>query len=283
MTLLAILGFGLLALFILVGATFSTVLFEQNQLQKFSDDIAMAGALQLNDADRLGQFNNLEARCRQLVYASRQQAIQTAQTSQGGNGGLGGSDIQQLAQDLLDEDRQSAQELEKERLRLQNLAMQEAKVAISKEFNRQSTIYRMAMPWLKIEMPKLESVEFGTVADTASNVTALKAFDDLFDFDMKKKIVQPVSNLYYGSINAKLPDDDQDLNFRISTLAAPVRNQISGARLLSNDVFRTITDTQFPSTVRIAVSANVKPGGSVTASTLKVVSCATTTGASIVR
>jgi len=273
MTLFAILGFGLLAVFILIGATFSTVLFEQNQLQKFSDDIALAGAMQLNDADRLGQFNNLEARCRQLVYSSRQNALATNN----------GSDVQQLAQDLLDEDRQAAKDLEKERLRLQGIAMQEAKTAVSAEFNRQSTIYRLAMPWLKIEMPKLESVEFGTVTDIASNVTALKAFDDLVDFDTKKKIIQPGSNLYYGNINAKLPDDDKDLDFKLSALSAPVKNQISAARLVSPEVFKTVTDGQFPSTVRIAVSANVKPGGSITASTLKVTSCATTTGASIVR
>jgi hypothetical protein len=274
MTVLAICGFALLALFILVGATFSTVLFEQNQLQKFADDIAMAGALQLNDADRLGQFNNLEARCRQLVYSSRQTSYQTGQN---------GPDVQGLAQDLLDEDRQAAKDLETERMRLQALAMQEAKTAITNEYNRQSTIYRMAMPWLKIELPKLESVEFGIVTDTASNVTALKAFDDLVDFDTKKKIVQPTSNLYYGGINAKLPDDDKDLDFKMSALSAPVKNQISAGRLVSTDVFKPVTDGQFPSSVRIAVSANVKPGGSITASTLKVTSCAATTGASIIR
>src|SRR5277367_6601362 len=81
MMLLSVLGFGLLILFITIGTSFSMVLFVQNQVQRLADQVALTGACQLNDGNRLGQMNNLVARCRQLVYASRQNTYLAANSS----------------------------------------------------------------------------------------------------------------------------------------------------------------------------------------------------------
>src|SRR5258708_4471309 len=63
---LAWLIFGLLVVGICIGLSFGSMFFFQSQMQKFADDLALTGACQLNDGNRIGQMNDLTARCRQL-------------------------------------------------------------------------------------------------------------------------------------------------------------------------------------------------------------------------
>src|SRR5262249_31336822 len=156
--------------------------------------------------------NNIVARCRQLVYASRQ----TCDLLENGN-----RDMLALSQQLLDEDRQNARELEKERERLQSLAMKEAQTTIKNSFDRQSSVYRILFPWLKVKPPQLVSIEFGSVKGIDSNVFALDGIDDLASYDQQLMYVRNNSHLYAGNIDAKLDDEDNNLVFKISSLSAP--------------------------------------------------------------
>jgi len=275
MMLLAVLGFGLLLIFITIGTSFSMVLFVQNQVQRLADQVALTGACQLNDGNRLGQMNNLIARCRQLVYASRQN------TYLAGNSSI---DLQQLAQQFLDEDRQNAVALDQERGRLQALAIREATQTMNYTFSQQSGLYTMVLPWLVVRPPRLTNMNFGYVTAIDSNVAALNGIQDLADYDRSKKFIQKSSQLYTSNTDAKLPEDDGELHFYLSSLAAPVNNNIAPARLALTNVFRPTIGNYLPSaasvTVQIGLATDAIHGG---ATDFSVTSVAASNGASPVR
>lgn len=272
MSILSIFCFGAVAVFVLLGASLSTTLFFRNQLQLFVDELARDGASKLNDLDRVGQINNLEVRCRQLIYSSREDSNK-ARASE--------SDVNELASILLAEDRQTAKELENERNRLKALAINEAKSVISSEFQSKCGLYEVLFPWLKVQRPVIESVDLGSISGVESNATVLRDFPELCDFDQKQKVFSPKSNLYGGNLNVRLPGDDADLNFRLASLMAPVRGLISGARLVSSDLYTESTDSNIPSTVRIIISSSVNiPFQNEASGVMKLTGCATTCGAS---
>jgi hypothetical protein len=275
MMLLSILGFGLLLIFITIGTSFSMLLFVQNQVQRLADQVALSGACQLNDGNRLGQMNNLIGRSRQLVYASRQNTYLASNAS---------IDLQQLAGQLLDEDRQNALDLDGERKRLQQLSIQEATKTIKDGFARQSGLYTMVLPWLVVRPPVITGIDFGDINNIDSNVAGQFGIEDLASFDISKKFISKATKLYVSNIDAKLPDDDNDLHFYLSSLAAPVGDNIAPARLALTSVFRPIVSNYLPSATSVAVRvglANDPVHG--TATDFTVASVAAANGASPVR
>src|SRR5271154_5887383 len=156
MMLLSILGFILLFAFITMGTSFSMVLFLQSQVQKLADEVAMAGACQLNDGNRFGQMNDLVVRCRELVFASRQNCDTSFNNRN--------KELEQLTQQLLDEDRQNALLLEKERASLRTLAIKEATLTMNDVFSRQKAVYGLALPWLVVRPPVLSDLRFGSIS-----------------------------------------------------------------------------------------------------------------------
>jgi Flp pilus assembly protein TadG len=275
MMLLSVLGFGLLLIFITLGTSFSMVLFVQNQVQRLADQIALTGACQLNDGNRLGQMNNLIGRCRQLVYASRQNTYLAANAS---------IDLQQLSQQFLEEDRQNAVALDQEKGRLQNLAIREATKSMTDTFAQQSALYTMVLPWLIVKPPTMSNVSFGQISAIDSNVAAQNGIEDLADFDRSKKFIQKASQLYVSNIDAKLPEDDGDLRFYISSLAAPVNDNIAPARLALSSVFRPIGGSYLPSATSVSVQIGLATDWlHGTATDFSVASVAASNGASPVK
>jgi Flp pilus assembly protein TadG len=276
MMLLSVLGFGLLLIFITLGTSFSMVLFVQNQVQRLADQIALTGACQLNDGNRLGQMNNLIGRCRQLVYVSRQNNYQAAGSRQ--------QDLQQLSQQFLDEDRQNAVALEQERGRLQALAVREATQAMKDSFAQQSALYTMVLPWLVVKPPTMNKVSFGQIAAIDSNVAAQTGIADLADFDKSKRYVQRASQLYVSNIDAKLPEEDADLHFYLSSLPAPVGDNIAPARSALTSVYRPNVGNYLPSATSVAVQIGLATDFvRGTATDFSVASVAASNGASPVR
>jgi len=275
MMLLSVLGFGLLILFITIGTSFSMVLFVQNQVQRLADQVALTGACQLNDGNRLGQMNNLIGRSRQLVYASRQNTYLAVKAS---------SDLQQLSQQFLDEDRQNAVALDQERGRLQALAVKEATQSINYAFSQQSALYTMVLPWLVVRPPTLTKMTFGYITAIDSNVAAMNGIPDLADYDRSKKYIQKASQLYASNTDDKLPEDDGDLHFYISSLAAPVNDNIAPSRLALSSVFRPLVGSYLPSatsvSVQIGLATDIVHGG---ATDFSVTSVAASNGGSPVR
>jgi hypothetical protein len=275
MLLLSILGFGLLLIFITIGTSFSMLLFVQNQLQRLADQVALTGACQLNDGNRLGQMNDLIGRCRQLVYASRENTYLASKAS---------IDLQQLAGQLLDEDRQNALDLDGERKRLQQLSVQEATKVMKDTFAQQRGLYTMVLPWLVVRPPAITGIDFGDINNVDSNVAGQFGMEGLASFDTSKKFISKATKLYVSSIDAKLPDDDNDLHFYLSSLAAPVGDNISPARLALTSVFRPIVNSYLPSATSVSVRVGLATDRvNGTATDFSVTGVAAATGASPVR
>lgn len=252
----------------LVAYGFFNVMFVHNLLQGFADKVTLAAACALNDSDRLGDMNNLVAQARQLVYASREMSQDISTTD---------PNLQVLANQLLDEDRNNALALEKERIHLANLACDEAQAALENAFNDQTGIYRTFFPLLSIRTPKLVSVTFGYVNNVDSNVALLTGIDNLASYDQSSTMVNTSSKLYVANKDVKLPGADSDLDFNISSLAAPVNGAVSPARLIQPNTMQESDQNhqQLSSAVSVVISADVVNG----ASTHEVVSAAATNGA----
>jgi len=272
MLVLSLLALALLLACVLAGSSLVTVFLVQNQLQRLADQVALIGACQLNLDNRIGQMNNIVARCRQLVFASRQ-ACELLSASD--------VDLSPLANQLLEEDRQNAQYLDKERIRLQLLSQRESKRVMEQYFDQQSGKFRILLPWLKVTAPRLVSLHFGYLSGAQSNVLALQGIDELVDFDRSSKYVQGGSNLYLGNADLKLPGEDSDLHFSISSLPAPVDGTIAPSRVILGSAFGDRAVGQLQSATRVIISARVAAGWfSPSGADMAVTTMAATNGAS---
>lgn len=102
-------GVVILVVCMLMAYSFSGLYFEHNRLQASADEIALAGAKKLNARNRIGQMNNMISRCRQLVYSSRDDYNTIKEEF---------PQIERIADQLLQESRQSALDLETERKKI---------------------------------------------------------------------------------------------------------------------------------------------------------------------
>src|SRR6516162_6356532 len=114
---LASVGSAVSALLLILALSLVALLGLHNRLKRTADEVALIGACQLNASDRIGQMNNMVARCRQLTYAARK-ADELV--------GVYSPNWQELADQLLAEAREDAQSLEIERRSLQSLSIREA-------------------------------------------------------------------------------------------------------------------------------------------------------------
>jgi len=146
--------FAVLCVAIVVAYSFGGLYFTHNRLQSSADEIALTGAKKLNENDRLGQMNNMVARCRQLVYSSREDYEHTKRDF---------PDLESFASPLLNESRQSATDMETERKTLTARVQAEAEAAMQHKFNEIKAGYALTLPWLSIHSPQLKMTAFGKV------------------------------------------------------------------------------------------------------------------------
>ena len=142
-------------LLLLMLLSLASLPFRQNRLKAIADETALEAALKLNDLDRIGQFNNMTARCRQLVFDSRYNLDHCSRQS---------PYLVNFADDLLEETRQDAWELENERMRLRRTIVAEAQ---QKAEQRMSSLtgMKITLPWLTVGTPQFD-VNFGNLAET---------------------------------------------------------------------------------------------------------------------
>ena len=268
-------GLLLVAATLFTACLFANLLFVQNLLQRFCDDVALSAACALNESDRMGEMNNLVARCRQLVYSSRTTTETIQSTS---------PDLEVLATQILNEDRQHAQSLETARANLVQIVTADAQNAADTAFSNQTGIYRAILPMMRMTTPQLVSIDFGNVPNVESNVAALDGIDPLATYDETDKLVDANSQLYFGNISAPLPAADSDLTFNLSSLAAPINGNVAPARLTQTSEFQLPSQSnktaQLPSAVKIVIKANAPSAGpfSNTINNLQVTSTAATNG-----
>jgi hypothetical protein len=251
-------------LFICVVAfSFYLLVTQQERQQTVADNIALSLAKTINEGDRIGQMNNLVTLNRELVYNSRQ--ISAATMS---------SDLyfcSPLAQQLLNEARSSADDVDKERQQ----QIEVAKAALHYQIDNYNVNTKnqpqLHLPWWQSYDPQILQVNLGSIAGVTSNVVHNDVFQPLTDYDLiDRKYVQKSSHLYFGNICAKLPEPDSDLNFKLTSLPAPVETTVAPARLANGQVFSSagtvfangkfVPETKFdqiPSAVQVLATMKV--------------------------
>jgi hypothetical protein len=264
--------FLLIALSILIAYTFCGLYFVNNRLQASADEIALAGARQLNDKDRLGQMNNMIARCRQLVFSSRDDYEKTKADY---------PDLEAFSNDLWAESRNSAADLEAERQNVTNLAQKEATTLIQERFDELVPTYPMTLPWMKIGTPQLDDAVLGKIKGVDSNVTEFTQFNQLQQDDRGQGYVTtgPAINLYAAEKDEKLQRNDTDLTFKLSSLPAQLNGETPQARVLLPQNLEQVTPGYAPSAAQVKLSLRVQTGlGAFASGVMQVAGTAQTTG-----
>lgn len=270
---LAMVVIGLLAVSLLIGYSYGGLFFEHNRLQASANEMALAAARKLNDKDRIGQMNNMIARNRQLVFSGRQQFDECKEKYPG---------LASLAEELLDESRDSTKTLEAQRKQLSIVAKKEAKLAMQKKFEEINKTYAMYLPWMKVEEPLLAGWQCGRVVNTESNVEMLKNISELEAYDIEQSYATTAGmKLYKHDIDAKLPNADSDLTFRIAALSAPVMKTVAPARIILNANYDSVVGDNLPSACRVKVWLPVGTGlGPNASSKMSCIGAASATGGS---
>lgn len=249
----------ILCLIFLIVMSFGGLFFEESRLRTNADEIALAGARKLNDMDRIGQMNNMIARCRALVFVSRKDLLEVKEKFPA---------IETLTRDLLDESRSAAEDLETARQFLDKQSKKEAIDAMEAKFNSIKQGYAMTLPWLKVKTPELQLKKFGRIKDVECNATILPFLDELNNGDQAQGRFanRPGLKLYKQGIDARLPgSDDSDLVFKLSSLPPIVNKTISPARCVQPTDF-VEDNNQLASAclvkIRLSTSTGVGPEGS---------------------
>lgn len=217
---------------IIVGIIVSMMMMSQKRAQTEVENLSMELATTINSDDWVGAMNNMTGFSRELVFTSRQALDETVKYH---------ANLRPLAIQLLDESRQSAALVESERQILIELLLKKLQTktnaAIASKDKGSSSF---SLPGLQTEPPQINNVDAGYIHGVTSNVTGPQAIPELKDFDLQQKFLTEKGGIYFANINALLPAPDDDLNFRFSSLPAPVKSTISPTRLTANSVFRKL-------------------------------------------
>jgi hypothetical protein len=259
MILMSVMVLGVVIVLVLAGVGVMFLFTSHQKAQNTTDSVALQAASVLNAHDRAGQMNNLVARCRELVYTSRETYDEAAANLR---------HLEPLARQLLDESRQSAHLVEAERARLCQQELDELK-RIAVESASGEVVSTVS--GITTKSPQITTITVGHIEGIPSNVEVSKGVPELFQRDMAAGLIEPRSGLYNGNINAKLPGVDTDLDFRISSLPAPVKGTIAPARLATASVFRQTGQAvgesqvgrveQLPSAVQVKFNMKVSAAG----------------------
>jgi hypothetical protein len=250
-----------------------------SQAQALADQMALAGACKLNEHNQLGQLNELVGGCRQLVYASRLNYEQSAQIDDNLN--LPIDNLHLLTEQLLSEDRDSALEIERQTMLWRSAALTKSTKAIAHAV--ETSYCHAGVPGLAIKYPEVQSISFGAVQSINSSVSAVKGIPELAAYDATIKVYEPTGTLYRGSANAKLPGEDSDLHFYLSSLAAPVSNWTAPPRLILPTAVVPVDNKYSPSAVRVSVTIPIEFHNDILPQLeLTAVSAAASTGAATI-
>lgn len=220
---------GLLLTACIIGFGFYLLLAQQKKGQGQADSLSLALAENLNKGDKVGQMNNVVARCRELVYVSRQNADTAASDRN--------AVLIPLANQLLDEARSSAQLVEAERKNQIAYILKQTRSSVDDYSVHTHVDSTFTLPWFKTYDPEVKDVYLGYIDKVQSNVTNTEVIPDLRVFDEQQKYFEKGSSLYKGNIDAKLPSPDGDLTFKLSSLPANVENSVAPPRLTNPEVF----------------------------------------------
>lgn len=183
----------------------------------------------LNEKNRVGQMNDVVARNRELVYTSR-----STERLLGGEQSRAWSS---LARYLCDDARDGAKLVEAERQNQVSLSKNTIDT-MAYQYNAESAKKPnfFAAFW-ESSRTFVDEVNLGWVKNVESNALHPSIYPELQAFDESQKFFHKGSNLYRGNINAKLPAPDDDLDFKLSSLPAPVEGTVAQVRLIKPQAY----------------------------------------------
>lgn len=218
---------GIIIVIALIGFATSILFTSHHRMQSQAEDAALQMSLALNKNDWNGQMNNVVESSRELVYTSREANDEIINEY---------PNLSALSNSLLQESHDAAKLVDEQRISLaQELGKQIQSMA--GKYDAQDRPAQFTLPWMKTEAMRIAAVDLGYVRNVPSSVQVPSAIQTLKDFDLKQKLADPRSNLYFGNINARLPAPDNDLSFVFSSLPAPVEGNVPTARLTTDEVF----------------------------------------------
>jgi hypothetical protein len=212
--------------------------------QTVADAVALRAARMLNSNDWAGKMNNLVVQSRELVFDSA--------TTHNASTDPTVSYVEPLAHQLLYQARWGAEVVEQGR---QRLILEQLKAI---------TYMTLTDPELQRLGAHVVNLEVGTLEDTRSNVYDDEA-DELQRYDEQKRWIDPKTKRFMGNINATLPDENQDVTFKLSPLHAPTGGRMLQAGLITPETFKktatlikdgkivATTCDQMPPAVRIQI------------------------------
>ncbi len=208
-------------LLILFSFKMAEFLLKYTNNQTLTEATALRVAMILNENDNAGKMNNLVVQSRELLFDSRAAYHATLDANH--------FFLEPLARQLLDQSRRGAWSVDQCRQKL-----------IAAQLNKIQTL-AMTDAELATRNAKVVALDVGHMKDLRSNVYDDSA-DELQEYDARKSWIDPKTQRFNGNINAKLRDDDEEQNFKISPLRIPVNNKVEQANLARmQDFIRTAT------------------------------------------
>jgi hypothetical protein len=229
-----------------------------------------------NAGDRAGRINHLVVGSRELIYRSRQKLNMTGQVPF--------DHLRPLAEQLLDQARNGAVLLEQERKRLIMTRLSETKLLLTRNqsnSNNDSSVATGSPDQF------VDQANVGTYNEYASEVSSSLVEPELKKYDLKHHYIDKSTGCYLGQIDSKLPDDDEDLSFKLCKLpplthGCSLRNPADYKQyavvILNQRTVLPINCDQMPSVISLKLCGNYKTMFSGQTYTLDAISTATTSG-----
>lgn len=215
-----------------IGLSVSFLLLSQKKSLNHTEELALRLSSELNRENWIGNMNNMTGFSRELVFLSRDDLNKISQKH---------PRLKPLAMQLMEESRSAAQLVNDERKSLILAKLKSMQVSTQKaETNFQVQKNRDSMPIINAENVEIVNVDAGYIEGIASNVYLSDGVPELKDYDVQTNYANQNSKVLNANIDARLPAPDNDLEFQIASLPAPVKASLSPARLTANSVFRRI-------------------------------------------
>lgn len=254
---------GILVFVIIVGITVMLIFSSNSKSKNAADELALTSAQVLNNEDRQGRINTLSERSRELVYSSRNTYAELSRNVH---------HLEPLSRQMMEEARNGAIIVGRERSAIIVDMSNQIDAELKEENRKLLERNTMNLGWFRTKAPLITGCEIGTIKDVDSNVLAPQGLEELRSYDIKNNLINTKSNLYRAGIELKLPSPDSDLSFNLSSLPAPVKGTIPGARLLAEDRFvpkakmnlgskKISFGDNMPSAVRLSISTQVTASG----------------------
>lgn len=220
MLVLVILAMCVVCLIVAQLSGFAAMLLAHEKLMDQTEQSEMRAVEILNENDRSGRINLMTASARELVFDSRRLYNGVAYNC---------PSYARLAQYYLDQSRDGARLVSQEREKIIACEITEER-ALAADIDKKNRDKKL-LPCGATSGSCVYALELGYSKGEDSNVQATPQDPDLFAFDEANQNFDRDTKLYHGNTSLSLPGPDCDLEFKLSSLPAPVSGTPTQARI----------------------------------------------------